>query len=188
MDNRGFTLIEIIIVSLVFMVISAGIFGIYFTGTDLWDIARSQADLQAQARLALNSMVKELRNATRTSTQSPSPNISIPAIPNNSSMTFCLPTDSDGNGLITDSNGEIEWGTSSPILYQYDAGQNRLSRFQGGQETIISQFVTGVQFIDITMDSSLFLDELKVILTLTRSTPKQRNLTITTSMIVSLRN
>ncbi len=188
MDRRGFTLIEILVATIVFTIISAVVFGVYIAGTDLWDVTRLQADLQAQARQVLNSMISELRNATRTSTQIPSPNLSIPAVPNNDSITFYLPGDNDGDGIITDANGDIEWDTGNPIIYQFDIGQKVIKRLENGQETILAQFISSVQFQDISIDPTLFLDEIKINLTLIKSTPKQRDISITASAVINFRN
>ncbi|MFH1678399.1 MAG: hypothetical protein ABH914_02135, partial [Candidatus Omnitrophota bacterium] len=155
---------------------------------ETWDIAVEQADLQAQARNALRYMVTELRNATRTSTQNPSPNLSIPSEPNNKQIQFYLPEDKDENGLITDANGQIEWGTSNMIHYQYIPGQKELRRLEKGEQKIFARNISDVQFIDINIDSSLAIDELKIVLTLGKVTKKNRNLSVTLTSIVALRN
>lgn len=186
--RNGLTLIEILVATVISTVVIAMIYAIYQSGNDLWETKRYQTDLQAAARLALNEMAAELKEATRTSTQNPSPNLSIPSQPNNKDITFCLPGDKDGNGLITDANGLIEWITNNPIQYQYIPGQKKLRRLEGGQQRILSNDVTDVQFIDNGIDSSLYLTELKIILTLTKTTPRQRTLSITQSARVRLRN
>jgi hypothetical protein len=155
---------------------------------DTWESGRLQADLQAQARVALNNMVSELRNATRTSTQNPSPNLIIPSAPNNKNITFNLPVDKDNNGLITDANGIIEWDTNNAIQYQYIPGQEQLRRLEKGNQAILANNVSDIQFIDHGIDSSLSLNELKIILNLNKTTPKQRNISVTLSTILNLRN
>lgn len=187
-NNAGFTLIEILISSAIFIAVLGIIYSIYVSGFEVWDVERYQADLQAQARSALNSMVTELRNTTRTSTQNPSPNLSIPSTPNNKSIHFYLPGDKNNDGLITDANGAIEWITNSPIDYQYIPGQKELRRLEKGNQTILAQDVSDVEFIDITIDPTLFINELKIILTLNKTTPHQRNVSITLSSIIRLRN
>lgn len=185
---RGFTLFEILVASVIFVMVMGISYSIYISGYDAWDTAVYQTDLQAQARLALNFMVQELRNATRTSTQNPSPNLSIPSTPNNKTMMFYLPEDKDGDGLITDSNGQIEWNTSDAIHYQYIPGLKVLRRLEKGVQRIFAQDVSDVQFIDMDIDSSLHMDELRIVLSLNKTTPRQRNISITLSSIVALRN
>ena len=187
-DNPGFTLVEILVASAIFIATLGIIYGIYFSGLDIWEIGRYQAELQAQARIALNNMVSELRNATRTSTQNPSPNLSIPSTPNNKNIYFYLPEDKNNDGLITDSDGNIEWNTNNLIEYQYIPGQKVLRRLEKDVQTILAQDVTDVQFIDIDIDPTLFINELRIILTLGKTTPRQRNISITLSSTIALRN
>jgi len=186
--NSGFTLVEALVVSSIFIVTLGMIYGVYISGFDVWDVQRYQADLQAQARVALNYMVSELRNATRTSTQNPSPNLSIPSTPNNKQIIFHLPEDKNGDGLITDANGDIEWDTNDPIKYEYIPGQKELRRLEKGVKRILAREVSDVQFIDTSIDSTLHINELKIILTLSKTTPRKRNVAVTLSSIVALRN
>jgi hypothetical protein len=101
---------------------------------------------------------------------------------------FHLPEDEDGNGLITDANGKIEWDTNDSIDYQYIPGQHVLRRLEKGQQRELVQDVSDVQFIDADIDPTLSPYEVKIILTLSKVTPKQRNISITLSSIVRLRN
>ena len=187
-SNSGLTLVEVLMASAIFVVLAALLYGVYFSGLDIWETARFQADLQAQARLALNFMVSELRNATRTSTQNPSPNLSIPSTPNNKQIHFYLPEDKDKNGLITDANGSIEWATNNQIDYQFIPGQHLLRRLEKGEKKILAEDVADLQFIDIGIDPTLAVNELKIILTLNTTTPRQRMISVTLSAVVALRN
>lgn len=186
--KTGLTMIEVLLTAIIFIIVLEVMYGIYFSGLDIWETARFKAEIQSEARSALNYMISELRNATRTSTQNPSPNLSIPSTPNNKSIMFYLPKDKDGDGLVTDSDGDIEWATNNQIDYQYIPGQKELRRLEKGEQKIIAEDVSGVQFIDIDIDPTLAINELKVILTLERNTPKQRNISTTLSFIVALRN
>ncbi|MCX5702173.1 MAG: prepilin-type N-terminal cleavage/methylation domain-containing protein [Candidatus Omnitrophica bacterium] len=186
--NSGFTLVEVLFASAISIAVLGIMYGSYISSFEAFDIASEQADLQAQARIALRYMVSELRNATRTSTQNPSPNLSIPSEPNNKQIQFYLPEDKDEDGLITDANGQIEWGTNNMIHYQYIPGQEELQRLEKGEHKIFARNVSDVQFIDIDIDSSLAIDELKIVLTLGKTTKKNRNLSVTLTSIVALRN
>ncbi|MFH1691192.1 MAG: type II secretion system protein [Candidatus Omnitrophota bacterium] len=187
--QKGFTLIETLIATFISIVAIAIIYSIYSSGNDLWENKRCQIDLSAKGHLAMEQMLSELKNATRTSTQNPSPNINIPSTPNNKNIQFYLPLDNDGDGYITDANGDIEWDTSNHIQYQYIPGQNLLRRNEGGgNQKDILRDVTSIQFIDNSIDSSLFLDEVKIVFTLTTTTPRQRTIAMTFSGTVKLRN
>lgn len=186
--NVGFTLVEVLFASAISIMVLGIMYGSYISSFETVEIASEQADLQAQARIALRYMISELRNATRTSTQNPSPNLSIPSEPNNKQIQFYLPEDKDEDGLITDANGQIEWGTNNMIRYQYIPGQKELRRLEKGEHKIFARNVSDVQFIDIDIDSSLAIDELKIVLTLGKTTKKNRNLSVTLTSIVALRN
>ena len=186
--NTGFTLIEILVAFLIFIVALGIIYNIYFSGLDIWETGRYQAELQAQARTALYYMVSELRNATRISTQNPSPNLTIPSVPNNKDIAFYLPQDLDDDGLITDANGDIEWETSNRIQYQYIPGQKEVRRLEKGVQRILTRDVTDIQFIDINVDPTLSINELRIILVLSKTTPRHRDISIRLSSIVALRN
>lgn len=187
-DARGFTLTEVLIAIAIFVLALGAMMNIYISGIRTWETTRELADLQAQARLAMNTMVTELRNATRTSTQNPSPNLTIPSAPNNKNINFRLPGDNNGDGFLTDANGDIEWDTNNPIDYQYIPGQMTLRRLEKGMQTILSRDVQDVQFIDVTIDPTLSIYELRIILALQKTTARQRNITVTLSSFVRLRN
>jgi hypothetical protein len=186
-SNSGLTLVEILISSGILILVLGMMYGIYFSGLDIWETARYRTDLQAEARIIMKDMISELRNATRTSTQNPSPNLSIPSKPNNKSIKFYLPEKNE-DGTVKTSNGQIQWDKNNPIHYQYVPGQKELRRLEKGVQKILAQEVSDVQFIDIGIDSTLFMTELKMILVLNKTAPRHRNISITMSSIVTLRN
>lgn len=192
--NRGFSLIEILVASFIFIIVLGIILNIYISGSDIYENTKYQADLQAQARLALNSMASELANATRTTPpvgQSP-PNLWIPSAPNNNNITFYLPAYvlnevTQKLQVSINANGVIQWD-NTPLSYQFVSGQGTLTRTAGGIQTILARDVTSVQFINSAIDTSLYANEIRIILTLTKTTPRQRSITITLSSLVRLRN
>lgn len=185
--SRGFTLVEILVASAILAAALGIIAGIYVSGLKVWDDARTMADLQAQARLAMNFMTAELRNATRISDQNPSPELDIPSSPNNKHISFYLPEDRNNDGLITDANGAIEWGRQV-IQYQYIPGLRQLRRLENGAHRVLAEDVSDVQFIDADIDGSLPISEVRIILTLAKTTVKGRNLTFTLTSNVRLKN
>ncbi len=192
----GLTLMEILVASILATIVIAMIYSIYTSGNDLWNTKQIQAHLQAQGRLAMSQMVGELRQATRASTQTPSPNVIIPAAPGNTVIDFYLPADMDGDGTITDAvNGTIEWNTTEIIEYMFNSTGNTLvrSKIDTSGPTVLetknlSQDVSTAKFSDITIDGSLRLNEVRIVLTLSKQTPRQRNITMNFSSIVKLRN
>lgn len=187
-SNCGFTLAELLVASTISLIAIGIMISTYMAGNDFFEIKREQGELQAQARLALTRMSSELKEATRTSTQNPSPNLDIPSTPNNKDINFYLPADKDANGLLTDANGDIEWDTNSQIKYQYIPGQKELRRLENGNASILASNVSDIQFIDAGIDNQLYINELRIILTLSRLTQHKRDITITLSSIIKLRN
>lgn len=190
-SNSGLTIVEAFVASAIFFGMLAVMYSAYTTGTGLWDATKTKADLQAQARLALSTMINELRNATRTADESvnPSPNLKIvPSNANNRNIDFYLPEDNNNDGYITDSSGDIEWGMSNKIQYQYIPGQRVLRRLEKGEQRIIARNVQDVQFMDIDIDNTLNRNELRIALTLSRQVAGGRNITFSITSVVKLRN
>lgn len=187
--ERGFTLVEVMVASLIFLIALGTILNIYISGSEVYENNKIQTDLQAQTRLALNFMSGELANATKTTApigQSP-PNISIPAAPGNNTMTFYLPVFVQDPitfkpRVSISAGGIIVWDSANPIVYQYNAGNRTLLRTVGGTQTVVARDVASVQFTN----ASSF--EVMVALTLSKNTPRGRSISSTLSSIIRLRN
>lgn len=187
-SGAGVTMVEVLVASGLLALAMAMLLNIYVSGLKSWEQTRDESQLLTSVRQALYLMTTELRNATRTSTQNPSPNLSIPSTPNNKSIQFYVPEDKNGDGLLTDANGAIEWGTNNVIQYQYVPGQRLLRRLEKGVQRTIADDVSDIQFIDRTIDPSLSMTELRIVLTLSMTTDRQRQLTVTRTATVRLRN
>ena len=184
---RGFTIVETLVVSGLLGSIAL-IAAVSIAGTsDLWATASTQNQVRTVAQLATRRMVDELRNATRAAAGSP-PNLAIPALPNNTGITFYVPRDLDGDGLITDANGLTEWDNANPIQYTRNVAQQQLIRTRAGVQQVLANGVTDVRFDDITMDGTLGSNELRVRVTIQAPTSNRRTLTSASNEIVRLRN
>ena len=184
---RGFTFLEFLIVSSVLTIISGALAEFTIQNVQFQILSQVQGDLRTTGHVAMDQMVTELRHATRAAAGSP-PNLTIPASPNNTSLTFYLPADLDGNGFIIDAAGNIEWVTGTPIQYQYDAGTKQLRRIAGGATRVLANDVTQAVFKDRTIDGSLNPDEVSIQLTLQRVTSNGRSVSTTVSALVKSRN
>ena len=60
---RGFTLVELMVVIVIFTIIVAGIFGVLYVGKENWYTGTTQIDLQEETRKAMRAIVKELRES-----------------------------------------------------------------------------------------------------------------------------
>ncbi len=63
MKNKGFTLIELLIAILIFSIVIVAIYSTFSTGLIVWKKGEESSRLYQEARLALNKMALELRNA-----------------------------------------------------------------------------------------------------------------------------
>jgi len=154
-------------------------------GRHFWQTTIFKSELQLDGQQAIDYMVTELRNTTRTAGTKP-PDINIPAA--GTSIKFYLPTDIDGNGLIVDATGNTEWATGGPIQYQYVPGQNQLRRLEGGNQRILANNVSSVTFDDQSTDGSLNRDEIKISLTLQKTTTQEGPISVFLVSIIKLRN
>lgn len=189
LNKHAFTFIELLIASAVFITMLAAVYGLYFSGIELRQTTEDKAELESRAKRAVFRMVSELMGATRTSTQNPSPNLSIVSGPNQKIIKFHLPDDKDEDGYLTDEDdGTIEWDTNNPIEYQFIRGLRLLRRLEKGERITIAQDVSDVDFFDITSDSSLGVNEVKIVLTLEKTGSRNRTVTATVTSVVCLRN
>ena len=162
--QRGFTVIELLVAGSLAIMVSGILVEFLVRHTDFSDTVAMESDLRSQVQLATTEMLKELRHATRATAGSP-PNVSIPAAPNNTTMTFYLPADLDGNGMIIDAAGNLEWAVLNPVQYQYDAPLRQLRRIDNTGTRVIANTVSMVSFEDRTINASLLTDEVRIRLT-----------------------
>jgi prepilin-type N-terminal cleavage/methylation domain-containing protein len=185
MKQRAFTLVEMLVVMLIFSFALGAMYSVYFSGNDLWQVNAEQTDLRQRARIAMGRMCDELKAATRTSALNPSPNLQILSA---NELHFYLPEDADGNGTPTDAWGNAEWDTNDQIKYQYIPGQRELRRLQKGDSVIIARNVSSVRFTDASADPALGITELKIDLALDEKTARGRTVSCAMSARVKLRN
>jgi Tfp pilus assembly protein PilW len=184
---RGITLVEWMLTVVVMLIGGAALMVFLQSQTEFMEFSSVQGHLRSRSHLAVGSVVRELRLATRTATGSP-PNAAIPAAPGNTSLTLYLPADLDSNGYIVDGAGEIEWDAANPVQYQYDAAARQLVRTAGGTSRVVASHVASVQFTDQTIDAGLADDQVRVQLTLEEATPRGRVVRATNSAVIQLRN
>jgi prepilin-type N-terminal cleavage/methylation domain-containing protein len=131
-NTKGFTLLEIMIVVFLFSVISTAIFSVLASGKNSLSAGESQVGVQQACRNGLDSMIKELRQA------SVSTITGVPADGTNySSITLQIPTAIGATG--------ITW--SSSIQYAL-GGLNgaQLLRTQSGSQRVLANNVSALSF------------------------------------------
>lgn len=111
-DDDGFTLVELLVASMMFFVMLAAIATVVVTSSSSVETTRQTNDLNEQARLALNRVTRELRQATEIEEVKVSSGVIT-------GMTFTV----DFNG-----NGTIDSGAADPerLTYCWDTAGRRL--------------------------------------------------------------
>lgn len=182
---RGFTMVEVMIASVIFAIICVAVMMFANRQTDFWEMSTTQADLRVEAEQAVNRMGQELHMASTTAAGA---SIAIPTpAPNNISITFYLPNDNDNNGTILDNIGSVEW-SNAPVQFQYNAGARELRRVVGVNQQTLAHDVQVLTFENRALNAALQNNEVRINLTLQRTTPHQRVVAATATAIVVLRN
>lgn len=142
--QRGFTLLEVMLVVAILLIIGAIGFQLLSTGNISWESANTSLTIEQEIRRGIILMAKELERS------SPSTIVGVPAdgIYYNS-ITFRMPQDNDGDGTIVNAIGNIEW--SNLIVYQltFNASLNsfQLIRTQGVVTRVLANYMPTAQSV-----------------------------------------
>ncbi len=106
--ERGFTLVEMLVVLTIFGAVSGGIFGVMISATRGSETARRVAGVSEQARLGFNRMVRDTREGSSIDSVSSDRN------------SFEVHVDFDGNNVITPLPDRNSLGDFEELTYAYD--------------------------------------------------------------------
>lgn len=135
---RGFTLIEIMVTSVVLAILVVALFLVLSIGQRSWLNADASIQLRQELARAIVVMSQELNE---TSPAKINLTLNNPA----SSITFKIPQDLNGDGSIVTATGDIEW--SQNITYSLNAANRIQRQASAGAATIIANNISGLQFI-----------------------------------------
>jgi len=186
-NARGFTFVEVFISGIILAIMAVAVLELLTRQSDFFEVSTTAGELRTDAERAVGDIARELRLATR-DTPGVAPSITVPAAPGNTAVTFFVPQDVDGQNGVLDAIGDVEWDATNPIQFQYDAAARQLRRVEGAAVRVVANDVEAVTFEDRAIDNSLYNDEVKVNLTLSRTTPHRRTVAETASTVVRLRN
>jgi type IV pilus assembly protein PilW len=148
--SRGFTVIELLIaLALVAMVVGGGVVALE-VGLMTVQTSGGRAESQSNARVAVQRMIPDIRNAGVNPT-----NFTFPAVTNQSATSITLQSDLDGDGVIT-ANAAGGCDASAPselVRYRLVAGELRRS-VNTGAASCEAPVVGGVQTLTFS-----YLDE-----------------------------
>ncbi|PIW67362.1 MAG: hypothetical protein COW10_06070 [Candidatus Omnitrophica bacterium CG12_big_fil_rev_8_21_14_0_65_42_8] len=131
-NDKGFTLLEIIIAVFLFSIISAAIFSVLATAKNSLSAGESQISVQQACRNGLDSMIRELRQ-TGVSTIT-----GVPANGTNySSITFQIPTAIAAAGITWSSNIQYALGGLNGA---------QLLRTQSGSQKVLANNISALSF------------------------------------------
>lgn len=127
--KKGFTLIEILVSIAILSIVIAGIFAVLNIGDMTWHSDMGLVDLQQQARQAMDSMVREIR---QTNTNPVEGNISIVLA---SEITFSIPPQNYGDAWI------------GPIRYYLDTQKDQIIReYPTGTTKVLANDINSLNF------------------------------------------
>lgn len=144
--REGFTLVELIIAMVIFILILGILFALLSVGQVSWESASSKMTVTQELRRGIEDMTKELTQA-RIST------ISLSAGGSSNSISFQTVQDLDGDGLISFSNGELEGLRAADpyvtysLTYDASLGWNQLTRTVGSSSSVSGNYLTALQFV-----------------------------------------
>ena len=130
--RRGFSLIEFMIVLLIFSIIMGSVFSVMTVSKTSWYSGSTQIEVQQETRRGMDRMVKELRQTNPTK---------ITGVPANgtpyNSISFRL--------SVVDANGNTTW--SSTINYSLGGLNNQqILRTENSQQEVLANNIINLQF------------------------------------------
>lgn len=170
-NHRGFTLVEAMITVVFFSLIVGACFLLSKVGNDSWQVNSTRVDLAQNNRRAVDWLMNELRQSSVST---------IVDVPANGQwydqITFKIP-----QGIV---NGQVDW--SAPITYALGGdNQDQFIRSQGGQERVLANYFSSIQFKREAANSGIVHVNLVVAKRTARAT---QSLDLTTHIKIKLRN
>jgi prepilin-type N-terminal cleavage/methylation domain-containing protein len=134
---KGLTLFEVLVSILIFSIVAMGLGSAVVAGKSALFVSDIPTQLRQNVLFALMPMVRELR-------QTAPAKINIGEGATSNSITFKLPNDNNGDGVIVDNIGNIEWGVNSITYARNGAGQ--LTRTCAGVTKVVAPNISSLQF------------------------------------------
>ena len=133
--NRGFTLIEVMVTAAMLGTVLAVVSTVFYSSNDTYRKTSRRVNMQRNARLGMDIMVKELRHAGC----DPS-GVGVSAVIVASSDSLRIQADLDGDGVIETAE------PSEDVTYYYDVVSQVLFRDPGTGPEVLVPNVSGLVF------------------------------------------
>lgn len=112
-DERGLTLIELLVTFSLFAIVSVGFYSVMLSGVRGSDTARSVNNISQEARLGINRMLRDTREARAVTVANPT--------------SFTVEVDFDGNGSMpTPASDPNSQGDYELLTYSFDANERAI--------------------------------------------------------------
>jgi prepilin-type N-terminal cleavage/methylation domain-containing protein len=118
-DDQGFSLVELLVGIAMFSVIAAGFLPVLFSVARSTDSTASSVRVSEEARLGLNRLVRDTREAGWIDLSSTDPTATHDS--------FTVKIDYDADGAFTNPASGTAQGNYEIVTYAYDAGNDRIT-------------------------------------------------------------
>ncbi|MGH7278297.1 MAG: PilW family protein [Candidatus Rokuibacteriota bacterium] len=143
MNDRGFTLSELLVAAALMGVIMAGLLTLLMTGQQTFAVGTNQVEAQQNLRIAMSRMLREIREAGYDPT-----NASFDAITNQTATALTIQNDWDGDGAIAAAAVTPPWGApdrGQQIIYTLNG--STLERREVGVDAAPQEVAVGIEGI-----------------------------------------
>ena len=182
--SRAFSLMEVLIAAVIMLAFMT-ILAIAIVQTrSVFEATDIIIGLQENARLAITKMSNDLR---RTSLVQVSITQNIPSS-GTDRIVYFLPQDADGDDVPDYNINGTQWDINSIAISLDPLGTGKLFKSAGGTVSILAHNVKSVRFRDHSTDSSLYLDELQIVLEMEQTSYEGRVYNFTSTSVVNMRN
>jgi prepilin-type N-terminal cleavage/methylation domain-containing protein len=124
-DQRGFTLVEMLVASFIFLILTTALFGSVIATSNGVTATREQNDLNEEARVMLNRMSRELREARRIVSAT---NPAGTTFSSTAGSTVTFDVDFNGNNVIEPSADDPE-----RLTYTFDRAASQVTLQAAGE-------------------------------------------------------
>lgn len=183
--NRGMTMVELMITTLVFGIILAVLNSVFFSSNTMYAKTNERIGLQMNSRMGLSILTTELRQAGCDPT-----GMGVTAVVRATADTIRVQSDSNGDGAISTAE------PSEDVTYFFDNATQSLNRDPGTGAAVIVPNVSNATFTYLDGSNNVLgptpLDANQanrvrtIAVTLTTTSANAGNITLTTS--IALRN